>query len=606
MPTWINRSFLVLQACLIIHIWSLESALAHPTEDDDHHHGGSVISIGHTAHWYDPERSGEGWSLEILQDQGAFVYWFTYDEFGQQRWLVAHGDIVNGHTIEFPELLAASGGQFGSDFDPDQVVLDVVGSASFHFEDCDHGHAEFDVYGEQFEVALRRVNRTMLIDCNPPEDAVEDERGLQTGSWLDPSQAGQGYTLQWMTNGLALITWFSYDSVGNPYWMQGIGESIDGELFFDDVYSTFGPRFGLDFDASELDLVPWGTLTMRLECLDGEAVYDSTIGEFGFGEFTLERLTIPVGLNCPDEEEPPPSALAEARWDVQTPTGGPNISEMPGAALGDDIYLAGGLTGPGSFSIRTWRYRPASGQWTQLANLPDTRDHGMMAAHGGHLYKFGGYFNFTWAGTTNTAWRFDPAANTWTSVARMPGTRSAGAAVALDEHIYVTGGISTSGETIYRYTPASNSWTVIPISDPWPRDHSHAVAYRGEIWILGGRRLTQGGHGGVTIFNPETGESRPGPEMRAPRSGFASGVYKDHIVVAGGELFTPLMVVASAEAYSPKTGWQFLPNLPVPVHGPGSASRDDGFYVMAGSGIVNDVVGIDVIQKLYVPGHEHD
>lgn len=43
------------------------------------------ISHAQTAHWYNPDRSGEGLVLEILSADSAVVYWFTYDEAGNQR-----------------------------------------------------------------------------------------------------------------------------------------------------------------------------------------------------------------------------------------------------------------------------------------------------------------------------------------------------------------------------------------------------------------------------------------------------------------------------------------------------------------------------------------
>lgn len=43
---------------------------------------------GHSAMWYDPARDGEGWMLEILADDRAVLYWFTFDEAGNPRWLV--------------------------------------------------------------------------------------------------------------------------------------------------------------------------------------------------------------------------------------------------------------------------------------------------------------------------------------------------------------------------------------------------------------------------------------------------------------------------------------------------------------------------------------
>ena len=96
------------------------------------------VKPGHSAMWYQPERDGEGWVLEVLSGDRALLYWYTYDENGNQRWLQAVGDVVDeesGQAIDFPELLVTEGAEFGPGFDPDDVEFQDVGEASMHFED---------------------------------------------------------------------------------------------------------------------------------------------------------------------------------------------------------------------------------------------------------------------------------------------------------------------------------------------------------------------------------------------------------------------------------------------------------------------------------------
>ncbi|HET6545177.1 MAG TPA: hypothetical protein VFG55_00345, partial [Rhodanobacteraceae bacterium] len=54
----------------------------------------AAIGSGHSAMWYDPARSGEGWVLEVLADDFVLLDWYTYDEQGGQRWLQGIGEIV--------------------------------------------------------------------------------------------------------------------------------------------------------------------------------------------------------------------------------------------------------------------------------------------------------------------------------------------------------------------------------------------------------------------------------------------------------------------------------------------------------------------------------
>src|SRR5690606_39063180 len=103
---------------------------------------GMTIRSGHAGHWYSLDRSGEGWVLELRDAGNAWLYWFTYDGQGRQRWLTAAGQVVpdgdGGQRIDFPQLVVTRGARFGAAFDPDDVVREDVGSASFRFDDCDN------------------------------------------------------------------------------------------------------------------------------------------------------------------------------------------------------------------------------------------------------------------------------------------------------------------------------------------------------------------------------------------------------------------------------------------------------------------------------------
>ena len=68
-----------------------------------------LLQPGIAAAWYDPTRSGEGFIIEMLANDVAVLYWFTYDDEGNQDWYIA-GGTVEGNRLRFPELLRVSGG----------------------------------------------------------------------------------------------------------------------------------------------------------------------------------------------------------------------------------------------------------------------------------------------------------------------------------------------------------------------------------------------------------------------------------------------------------------------------------------------------------------
>lgn len=553
----------------------------------------SAVEPMHSANWFNPDRSGEGWSLEILNNETAVGYWFTYDEAGNQRWLIGVGNVAGDH-IDFPEMLVASGGRFGPDFDPGDVVLETVGSVSMTFTDCNNGFFEFSLFGQEMSIELARLSRTLTLDCDGTNEDFPDARGQQSGSWFDPTHSGEGFSLQWQTNGTAVVTWFTYTPDGDPYWMLGVGEKSAGVLLFPDVIATRGARFGAEFDAGDLEVFPWGELRMSLGCATGTADYASLLPEFGSGSFQLTRLTVLRGLNCTGSPGPDPDP-GVTQWRL-IPAGGPALSEVSTATAGGFIYLGGGLISISQNTRQFWRYDPATESWTRMADLPAARDHGMATVLNGKIYYFGGFTFSPARSETSSAWRFDPATNSWTVLPNLPATRAAGGAAVIGEHIYIAGGART---TIDRYTPASNSWTTLATNDPVFRDHAAVVTHQGELWIMGGRSKIGGDNSSdVRIFNPQSGVMRPGPAMQIARSGFAAVSMGDVLVTAGGESLSG-GTIGSAEVYSAQSGWGFLEPLPVAVHGLGGVALEDGrFYFMLGSTQAGGVTNPGLVQIL--------
>jgi hypothetical protein len=271
--------------------------------------GAGVLHSGHSGHWFVPERSGEGWVLEILDEQRALVYWFTYDEDGDQRWLIGDGEIGeddSGWYIAFPDMYLTRGPVFGPDFDASSVQIEVVGDGEMRFSGCDEGLFQFDGLGQELIFPIQRLTRIMGADCSAPlhgrpGQPLQSYAG-QSGSWFEPDSSGQGFALQWMPDDSAVVVWFTYDGEGEQQWMLGVGELEGDHLVFTDLESTRGGRFGEDFDPDQVQRLHWGELELELACNGGPARYSSDWPEFGSGDLQLvplSRLMRPRG--CPVE-----------------------------------------------------------------------------------------------------------------------------------------------------------------------------------------------------------------------------------------------------------------------------------------------------------------
>ena len=265
-----------------------------------------VIESGTSAAWFDLERDGEGFMLEILPGDHAVMYWFTYDGEGAQDWYMAEGE-VRGNRILFPEMVRVSGGEFGPGFDPSKVVRTPVGHASFIWEDCNSGRMNWVIDQDGGPRRAGRMNLTRLTDllgiaCIGTGDPaatipIHDAHRL-SGSWYDPTHSGEGYVLQVLADERVLAYWFSYDPEGNRRWFFGVG-AIDGDMLrFDEMHTTLGPVFGAGFNPDDTQILPWGTLELELGCNNGTARFTSTEEGFPAGELALTRLTLLDGLEC--------------------------------------------------------------------------------------------------------------------------------------------------------------------------------------------------------------------------------------------------------------------------------------------------------------------
>lgn len=331
------------------------------------------IQAGHSAMWYDPARSGEGWMLEVLPDDGAVVYWFTFDDEGNPRWLTAGGQIRRGDSgdeIHFDSLIAVHGPRFGPDFDPEDAVREDKGSAIFRFHDCDSGEIHFDAYGHQASYPLTRLTRTMGANgCRPihgtPGEPVQPYAG-QSGSWYDPASSGQGFSLGWMANGDAALVWFTFDADGKPYWLTATGKPEDEGILFEQLFAVHGGRFADAFDPDDVIRTPWGRLEMTLECDTGQASYFPTDEGFSEGQFNLKKLTKLESPVCP-WVKPKLTDLYDFEWtelpvpEYTTPLNPVNF-EM--TSIADDGTVVGGGRWGGWTGVV--RLRPGESEWEKM------------------------------------------------------------------------------------------------------------------------------------------------------------------------------------------------------------------------------------------------
>lgn len=396
----------------------------------------TALQPGHAGHWTAPERDGEGWVLELLDADTALLYWFTYDESGNQRWLTAVGELRaddEGEYLAFPELVVTRGARFGAAFDPDDVIREAVGSGWLRFQDCERATFGFQAYGQTLSIPLSRLAHLMGSACERPHGMTgrpsAAHAGL-SGSWYDPLRSGEGYALQWINPEQAIVTWYTYDTAGRQYWLIGEGR-FDGQgRIVAQVHATRGGRFGAAFDPDRVERFFWGSVALEIDCEGGPAVYASDLPGFGDGLIELQRLTANHRVGCPWQAP----TLAEL-YTLELDELDSAVSALPGAvasgslaSLGDSGAIWTTTSGPGGTGQRAVTLQSGASQWQTLGSI----------GHAGRLWVAaqGELLVSTWAASDGSTVPVRWSGDAWSPID--PG---------LGEQARVTG-VSSDGEVV--------------------------------------------------------------------------------------------------------------------------------------------------------------
>ncbi len=236
--------------------------------------------------WFDEKHSGEGFILELLADNRAVAYWFTYTASGAKRYFVGVGNVV-GKRVVFSEMLSTRGGKFGSQFVSSDITREIEARLVLRFDGCDSGYAEYTVDGVRGSQRLVRLARIGGLDCestNAPSVAA----GL-SGSWYNPNASGEGWILQMLDSNSAVIEWFSYRADGQQEWFLATGVRSGNTIDFQDLLMPTGGRFGPYFSPAEVTRPVVGNLKMQFtDCNNASLTWSGAIGA---GTTNVTRLT---------------------------------------------------------------------------------------------------------------------------------------------------------------------------------------------------------------------------------------------------------------------------------------------------------------------------
>ncbi len=247
----------------------------------------------------------------------VWIQWFTYDDQGRQKWYYGLGE-YHQNVIKVNELKESTGGQFGADFDAANIGSQIFGSLEIVFSggeasDNPMGFADVtrtaqvlftDNKGKKLKTNLHQLS-IVKGALNSPVNIlvpIEEPLGLITGSWYNPERSGEGYIIEILEDGRAILIWYTYDVDGQLMWLldssgEIIQEGNEITLNFNHVIVTNGGKFGNQFNPDDVMRNDWGEVHFQLNCEGvGQVNYSSILDGFGQGQHEIVKLTQPFVL----------------------------------------------------------------------------------------------------------------------------------------------------------------------------------------------------------------------------------------------------------------------------------------------------------------------
>jgi hypothetical protein len=268
--------------------------------------GGADLTNAQSGLYFDVDRNGEGIILEMLSASSALITMFTYaPNKTDLMWFIGVGNVV-GNSVVIDNIQSTSGGVFGSNFDASAIVRNDVGSLSVIFPDCNasdnpgrmvfESKSPFKQTLENLLVKSTRLSR--LLNCDQTQPNPQSGR---SGAFYDPSRSGEGIFVQVLDRDSAVVIFYTYTPDGKQFWLISSDVQITNNMISANmVYPASTTGFGNGFNASEINLLPWGILTLEYQpgCSQVNMAYDSTISGYGSGMHPYQRLTQPAGITC--------------------------------------------------------------------------------------------------------------------------------------------------------------------------------------------------------------------------------------------------------------------------------------------------------------------
>jgi len=216
--------------------------------------------------WNSPANSESGWGVNIAhQGDILFATWFTYEADGSGLWLVMSNGTKTGPSSYSGTLYRTTGPSFDAvPWNPAQVVVTAVGSASFAFADANNGTFTTTVNGvTQSKPITRQIYSSPVPTC-VSGGAAGATPNYQDLWWKSPANTESGWGVNITHQGdILFATWFTYEASGKGMWLvMSNGLKTGPASYSGALYRTTGPAFGATpWLATQVTVTPVGMAT---------------------------------------------------------------------------------------------------------------------------------------------------------------------------------------------------------------------------------------------------------------------------------------------------------------------------------------------------------
>jgi hypothetical protein len=242
----------------------------------------------YSGNWYNPSRDGEGCQLTMEQGQNVPVLTCYLYRDGEPFWLLGVGE-HRGDRYEFPDMIVTEGADYGSAFDPADVVRSRWGQITMRILDCNQARFEFQPDNQGLLPLTSQMQKIVPGDCN--RRANQQINRSRSGNYYDPDRDGEGIQLAREANGTAwVLTWYTYLE-GRQVWMLGAGTANGNRIDFDEMIITRGGQWGQAFNPAQIERINFGQIQLDfLDCNRVNVKIDPVLNDYEATEREMTRI----------------------------------------------------------------------------------------------------------------------------------------------------------------------------------------------------------------------------------------------------------------------------------------------------------------------------